>query len=234
MFNKPVRFKGSLPVLAVSVVLLSGCGVASTQFHPGVAAQVGDTTITTRQVDKVTEGYCSAIESVTADQGGEQQTLPMRTLSRQFTTALVIEAAAKELADDYDVEPGESYRAGLAQLQPQIASLSDDEKDAVLEAEGAQAYYQDVLTQIGGIELEKAGTTDATDEDKSAEGEKVLTTWLADHDVDVNPKYGFVLDDTDANTDISFAVSSAAKEGLKVEPDPSYTSDLPGNLVCGD
>ena len=63
VFNGPVRFVRALPVLPV--VLLVGCGVAGTQFNPGVAAQVGDQTITTRHVDEVTANYCTALETVT-------------------------------------------------------------------------------------------------------------------------------------------------------------------------
>ena len=33
------------------LLLLSGCGVAGTEFNPGVAARVGDETITTDDVD---------------------------------------------------------------------------------------------------------------------------------------------------------------------------------------
>ena len=57
----------ALPVLA-SVVLLAGCGVAGTQFHPGIAAEVGDQTITTRHVDQVTDDYCKAVEKVSKGQ----------------------------------------------------------------------------------------------------------------------------------------------------------------------
>ena len=160
MLNDTVRFQRSLPILAVSVVLLSGCGVAGTEFHPGVAAQVGDDTITTRHVDDVTDGYCSTIETLSADQGAEQQRIPLRYLAHEFATDLVIRSIAEQLADDYDVEAGTAYRQAMAALEPQVAELSDHERDAALEIEGAQAYYQDVLTQIGGIELEKDGTTE--------------------------------------------------------------------------
>ena len=225
-----VRLQRSIPVLAVSVVLLSGCGVASTQFHPGVAAQVGDTTITTRHVADVTDGYCSAIESVSEDQPDAQQ-IPLRYLSHEFTTTLVLEAATRQLADDYDVEAGPAYRSAIAAIEPQIATLSDHEQDSVLAVEGAQAYYQDVLTQIGGIELDDA---DATDDDKAAAGQKVLQAWVDDHDIEVNPKYAIEIGSSDqADTDTSFALSKSATGGLLAEPDADYTKGLSARLVCG-
>jgi peptidyl-prolyl cis-trans isomerase SurA len=60
VLNGRVQLVRALPVL--SVVLLSGCGIAGTQFHPGVAAEVGDQTITSRHVDKVTDDYCTGFE----------------------------------------------------------------------------------------------------------------------------------------------------------------------------
>jgi peptidyl-prolyl cis-trans isomerase SurA len=233
VLNVVVRLQRSVPFLAATVVLLTGCGVAGTEFHPGVAAQVGDQTITTRHVADVTDGYCSAIESISEGQPTAQQ-LPLRYLSHEFTTTLVLEAAAQQLADDYDVESGTAYRSALAQIEPQIAELSDHEQDSVLAVEGAQAYYQDVLTQIGGIELETAGGSDATDEDKAAAGQQVLQDWVADHDVDINPKYSVDFGTAEqVDTDTSFALSRSATGGLAAQPDETYTESLPAHLVCG-
>src|SRR5690242_2271116 len=47
---------------ALLVSGLSGCGVAGTDFHPGVAARVGDATVSVDEVDSLTDSYCSAIE----------------------------------------------------------------------------------------------------------------------------------------------------------------------------
>jgi hypothetical protein len=236
VLNRSVRLQRSLPVLATSVVLLSGCGVAGTQFHPGVAAQVGDDTITTRHVDQVTDDYCQAIEKVTKDQpdSGAQRT-PMRYLTHDFANALFVKAAVEQLAADYDVEPSAAYKSDLAQLEPQLSKLNDDEKDAVREVIGAQAYVQDVLTTIGGIELAEQGQDDATTDDKSNQGKSVLKDWIADHDVEINPKYSLELDaGAPVDTDLSYAVGSTAKNGLKPEPDTAYTSELPDQLTCLD
>ena len=92
-----------------------------------------------------------------------------------------------------------------------------------------------MLTQIGEISLENQGTTDSTQDDQLAEGQKLLKAWTADNDVEVNPKYAVDLDTPgQADTDLSVAVGSKAKDGLKAEPDPAYTSSLPGHLVCLD
>jgi hypothetical protein len=237
VFNSTVRLQRCLPVLATSVVLLTGCGVAGTEFHPGVAAQVGDDTITTKQVDEVTADYCAALEVVTKGQPGAagQQAQPLRYFSHEFAGELVARSAAEQLAEDYDVEPSGTYKSDLAQLMPQLVDLSDTQRDAVVEVIGAQSYVQDVLTVIGGVELAEDGNDDATDEDKFAAGQEVLDQWVADHDVEVNPKYGIEPGTAEqVDTDLSYPLGTTAKDGLKPESDPDYAASLPAHLVCLD
>ena len=237
MFNGRVRWQRCLPVLATSVLLLSGCGVAGTDFNPGVAAQVGDDTITTKHVDQVTTEYCAALEVVTKGQpnAGGTPAQPLRYFTHEFASQLITRSAAEQLADDLGVEPTGTYKSDLAQLMPQLEDLSDAQRDAVVEIIGAQAYAQDVLTVIGGDELAKDGTTDATDEDKYAAGQDALAKWVADNDVEVNPKYGIELGtQTQVDTDLSYALGTTAKDGLKPEADPDYAAALPAHLVCLD
>jgi len=227
-----VRTLRALPVL--SVVLLAGCGVAGTQFHPGLAAEVGDQTITTRHVDQVTDDYCKAVEKVSKTQDSTQAR-PMRYLTHTFANDLIVKAAAEQLAADYDVQPTSNYKDELAQLEPQLTSLTDEQKDAVREVFGARAYTDDVLGQIGEISLNKQGKTDPSDDEKTAEGQKLLDGWIADHDVQVNPKYGIELGKADqVDTDLSYPLATAATGGLNATPDPAYTTSLPDQLVCLD
>src|SRR5262245_39030718 len=177
------------PLSILPLVLLAGCGVASTQFHPGIAADVGDQTITARHLDEVTDNYCKAVEAVSKGQQQAPDERPMRNLNNIFASTLVDQAAAEQLAEQYDVQPTSAYKSALNQLEPELANLSDSEKDAVREVVGAQAYNQDVLTQIGQISLQKQGTSNATSDDQFAEGKKLLDKWMTDHDVEVNPKY---------------------------------------------
>jgi len=234
VFNGAVRFVRALPVLPL--VLLAGCGVAGTQFNPGVAAQVGDETITTRHVDEVTTNYCTALETVTKGQagGGAQQT-PMRYFSHEFATALIVQAAAEQLAAESGVEPTSSYQSDLAQLEPQLEELDADEQDAVREVIGAQTYADDVLTQLGASSLSDQGNDAASADDQLAEGRNLLREWVADNDVEINPKYGIEFGTPEqVDTDLSYALGTTAKAGLSPEPEDSYTSALPDHLVCLD
>jgi peptidyl-prolyl cis-trans isomerase SurA len=225
-----VRMLRALPVLPV--VLLAGCGVAGTQFHPGIAAEVGDQTITTRHVDQVADNYCKAVEKVSDSSGGDAQT-PMRYLTHEFAADLVVQAAAEQFADEKGVSPTPSYKQGLAQLEPQLTKLNDDEKAAVREIIGARAYAQDVLTQIGEDSLKGQGKTDATADEQYAEGQKLLAAWVTAHHVDINPKYAVEFGTANqVDTDLSVAVGKTAKAGLLAQPDSTYAASLPDALVC--
>lgn len=220
-------------------MLLAGCGVAGTQFRPGIAAEVGDQTITTRHVDQLTDDSCHALEKLNQNSGGGGSAAPMRVITSQVAGALIKKAEAEQLADQYDVTPSADYKTNLNQAAAQVTGVSADQKDAILEVVEAQAYAQDVLVQIGEIELKKQGTDDSTAQDQYAEGQKVAAAWADDHDVAVNPKYSIDPGSDDAadeapDTNLSFAVGTAAKAGLSDDPAASYTDTLPGDLVCFD
>ena len=57
--------------------VLSGCSVAGTDFHPGVAARVGGTRVTTDEVDQLTTATCDAFGASSAD---DNQVVPLRYL----------------------------------------------------------------------------------------------------------------------------------------------------------
>jgi hypothetical protein len=233
VFNGTVLIRG---LTVVPLVLLAGCGVAQTQFHPGIAAQVGDQTLTTRHVDQVTDDYCQAVEKVSKgqEQSGSQRT-PMRYLTNTFAGDLVDQAAAEQLADQYDVQPSSAYKSSLAQLEPQLTALSEPQKEAVREIVGARAYTSDILTQVGKISLQKQGQSTPTTDDQTAEGQKVLAAWMKDHDVEVNPKYSIDAGTQgQSDTDVSYALGDTAKNGLKAQPDADYAAALPDSLTCLD
>jgi peptidyl-prolyl cis-trans isomerase SurA len=235
VFNSDVRLQRSLPVLAASVVLLSGCGVANTQFHPGVAAQVGDDTITTKHVDQVTDDYCTAVEVVTKGDPSvtSQEPKPRRYLTRQFANSLILTSAVQQLARDYKVVPTSAYRSRLAQLEPQLEKLDDEQHDAVVEILSVQYFVPDVLTSIGGVVLAKEGNSSATDDDKLTAGQDVLTKWIADHDVEVNPTYGIEFGSSDpVDSDLSYAAGTTAKNGLADKVVADYAEGLPESQYC--
>jgi hypothetical protein len=235
VFTSGVRLQRCLPVLAASVVLLGGCGVAGTELHPGVAAQVGDDSVSVKHVDQVTDDACQGLEKL--DEGGSNPSTPtpLGALARQVTTTLVERMVAEQLAQDYDVTTTADYKTNLAQAEAQLSTLSGDQADAVQEVVEAQAYAQDVLVQIGAAALEKQGQDDSAPQDQYDEGLKIADAWADDHDVDINPKYALELGtEGPVDTGLSWAVSKNATEGQAAEPAADYVASLPDDLVCFD
>jgi peptidyl-prolyl cis-trans isomerase SurA len=182
------------------------------------------------------------VEQLTKDAPNPNtQATPIRYFSHEFASALVDKAAAEQLAEDYGVEPSAQYKSGLARLEPQLVDLDEDQKEAVLEAvsatgaQGFQSYTDDILTQVGEIELQDQGQDDATSADHLEAGRELLQDWIDDHDVEVNPKYGVEIGtEGQVDTDLSYAVGDTAKGGLQPQADPGYTEGLSPHLVCLD
>jgi hypothetical protein len=231
--NDPV-LKRSLAVAIPCLVLLSGCGVAETQFRPGVAVEVGDRTITTDHIDELTTGFCAAVEEQITSGG---QTYPLRLFKRGIVGQIALRSAVEQLAQDYDVTPGADYQSQLAQIETEAEGLSDDGRDEYVEVQATLPYVTDVLTQIGGILLAEDGEEEPTIDFQQARGLDALTEWVDREGVDFDPRYGTELVDGQpqpVDTDLTFAFSDVAKGGVSEdEPDPVYVATLPASATCG-
>lgn len=222
-----------LVALVAIPLLLSGCGVAGTSFHPGVAAQVGDARVSTAKVSRLAAGYCSAIE----DQLATNHTIvPQSYLSSVIAGELAMVEAARQLADDYGVAPGAQYKRKVAELQSAVTALEPAEQDAVIEVESASTYVSEIVQAVGTQRLVDAGTARPTADAATAEGQKALTAWLDDHDVSIDPVFGVEIKDgkaVPADTSISYAVGKTATFGKATTPDQTYAGALPDSLRCG-
>lgn len=221
-------------LLATATLALTGCGVASTQFHPGVAAQVGGQTITTDEVDDLTTGYCKALVPQLNDQA-----IPLGLVRNLVVESLSLREAAGQLADQLGVEPGQASATANASLEKSLATLPKDQQHAVRVVEQARSYLSDVLTTIGRDGLVATGTS-APDNDASlAAGQKALGAWIDSHDVELDPRYDLTLSGDAASqqvdTSLSTAVSALAKGGApgQAQPPASYTKALPSSQTCG-
>jgi len=223
-----------LGLAAVSLLFVgttSGCGVAGTSFHPGVAAQVGDTTVTVDQVDQTASSYCGAIESQLAQ---SKQVLPQRYLRSGVAGLLTMVAAARQIAAQYAVEPGIQYDQKVASLQGAVGTLPRAQQDAVIAVESAGTYI-DGIQQAIGDKLAGQGTSPTTAQADQA-GTQVFAKWMQSHDVQIDPQFGVeIVDGQPAPTDtsLSFAVGDAAKAGQATSPDQAYAAGLPDAHRCG-
>jgi peptidyl-prolyl cis-trans isomerase SurA len=212
---------------------LSGCGVAGTDFHPGVAAQVGDDTISVSKVNSVVSSYCSALEGQLAAQ---QQVLPMRYLRGGVAGELALVAAARQFAEETGVEPGSTYDDKVAQVRTAVKDLPEDQQDAVLEVETSAAYVAGVEQSVGEQVLADKGDTAPQPADAVKAGTKEFTRWLSDQDVSIDPQFGVSIESGQAvpeDTSVSFPLGDTAQQGDAPTPDPSYAAGLPDSLRCG-
>ncbi len=223
-------------VVVVSLVLaggLSGCGVAGTDFQPGVAAKVGDATISTREVNAVTSSYCSSIETQLAE---NNQVLPLRYLRAGVVGQLALVAAARQLARQYDVKAGSDYTRQVADLEDAVAALPQEQADAVLAVGSSATYLASVQAAVGAKALADRGKTGADQAAAGAEGQKLFAAWLDDHHVELDPQFGVAIEDAQVvptDDSLSFPAGRVAKLGGADTPDQAYATSLPDSLRCG-
>lgn len=211
--------------MGVAGLLLTGCGSAA----PGIAARVGDEELTVRQVDAVTAHYCTAL-------GKLESEVPMSYVRQFVIQLLALRSQAEQIADEYGVEAGSTYLNDVAQRQGTADTKPEEVREDFVELASTTAYAQDILDQVGAIELEEAGVTDPTAEQISQAGVDVFNQWPDVHGVEVDPRYGLKSVDgqlTPVDTNTSFALSDTAKSGLATEPDTAFAQSLPTTHRCG-
>jgi hypothetical protein len=215
--------------VAATGLLLSGCGGA----RPGVAVEVGDQEISTGRVDEAADHMCTAL----GDQfEAEGTTVPMGFVRQGVVQLMTLRAQAEQIAEEYDVEPGSTYGSAVAQQERTAAAMPEEVRDDYVELTSANALAQDVLEQVGRIKLEEQGVAEPTLEQVSQAGVDVFNVWPDANGVEIDPRYGLENIDgvlTPVDTNVSVAVSDAAKSGLNNEPDLAYAKTLPLTHRCG-
>lgn len=212
---------------------LSGCGVAGTDFHPGVAAQVGDDTVSVSEVDSVASSYCSAI---VGQLQGNNQVLPLRYLRGGIAGQLALVAGARQFADENSVDAGRQYDQKVAELESAVSQLPEDQQDAVIKVEGSTTYISGVEMAVGKKLLKEQGTSKPQPSDATAAGEKAFGDWLDGQDVSIDPQFGVEIKDAKAvpaDTSVSYALGDTASKGNAQSPDQSYAAALPASHRCG-
>lgn len=209
--------------------LLSGCAGA----QPGVAARIGDETISVNDVNRITEGYCLAYERQLR---GDGDVLTNEFLSSNILFRLALSSAARQLAEDYGVEPTAAYADNLATLEQTVSVLEPQAAEARIAVDSSGTYVNDVLGSIGRQELEAEGVAEPTTDDSLARGQDELKDWLTENRPDIDPQYGLEVNDLQpvfVDTSTSFAASDQAVAGAGREPDAAYAATLPESQRCG-
>ena len=212
--------------ICVAGLLLTGCGSAS----PGIAAKVGDETLSVRDIDSATAHYCTSVEEQL------ESPVPMSFVRQYVVQLLTLRSQAEQIADDYGVKAGSSYQNDVAQRLGTAGTMPEEVQDDYVRLTSTPAYAQDIVDQIGQIILDDQGVTDATTEQVTQAGLDVFNQWPDANGIDVDPRYGLanvdgILKPVDTNT--SVAVGETAKSGLADTPDPEFAKSLPTTHRCG-
>lgn len=224
-----MRATRTMVAIAAAGVVLTGCGSAS----PGVAVEVGDEEISIDRVDTAADHMCTALSDQFEAEG---TTVPMGFVRQGVVQLLTLRAQAEQIAEEYGVEPGSTYQNDVAQRRATAASMPEEVRDDYVELTSANALAQDVLEQVGRIKLEQAGVSDPTVDQVTQAGVDVFNVWPDANGVDIDPRYGLRNVDgvlTPVDTNLSVAVSDAAKAGLNEKPDAAYARTLPLTHRCG-
>lgn len=222
----PLRTVGAV---ALSVLVLTGCGSAS----PGVAVEVGDETISTRTVDRASAHVCTALGD---EFRGNGTVVPMGFIRQGVVQLMTLSSTARQIAEEYGVEPGAAYQRELAQLERTASTFPEEVREDYVEVMSANALANDVLEQVGRASLVADGFAEPTVDQVTQAGTDIFTSWPDANGVEVDPRYGVELVDgtlTPVDTNLSVAVGETAQAGLSPDPDVTYANTLPETHRCG-
>lgn len=222
-------------LLAAAGLTLTGCtGAAS----PGVAATVGDETLSVAEVDRATQSMCTSItEGIGA--ASAPTAIPLGFVRQGTLQLLALDAQARQIAEEYGVEPGPDHARERVDRERTAANLPADAREDYVTVMSANALAVSVLDQVGRVELARSGDEDPTVEEATEAGVKVFRRWPEEHGIEVDPRYGLETRDgrlATVDTNTSVAVSDSARQGLVTDVgqlDPGYLASLPSSQRCG-
>lgn len=207
--------------------LLAGCGAA----RPGVAAQVGDESVSISEVDDAAQGFCAALADTSPG------TMVTMGFARTYLlNSLIDRAAGDQIAAEYSVEPGADYETGVADLNAQIGTLPDDQKEAVVLLQTSAPYRQAVTAAAARKLLAQEGVVDPSDDQLQRRAGVLASQWNESNPTVVDPRFGQVSADGFApGESLGFPVSQAAKDGQKSDQQQlgEIAADLPVSQRCG-
>ncbi len=225
--RRPVRTL-AVAAAAVATIALSGC-----DLRPGVAAEVGDRTISKDRVESVAEALCSA--NLSPGPGGQTPQLPSSGARAGALQVLLDAELARQFGESEGVEadPG-AVSAALAQNEPGIAALPEDRQDAFRDTLRDFTEGQLMLIEIGTRSLAASGATEVTEDDAFAEGRRLQAEYVETLDVEVDPRFGAFADGqlVPGTASLSVPQSEFAQLAGQGTPDPGFVAQLPASQLC--
>lgn len=217
-------------VLAVSVVALTGCGVASGGgLQPGQAAVINDEAVSAKDVDAAAQGLCGLVRSIPSQQGSTLSGAQLRTIAEQ---GIALRIMGEQMLEAYDVALPATAEDGAAALEQNYPDADPDDLEAAEPALTGTQYFNNVLVALGQDEV---GAT-AGQEEVIAAGVQRAQDWQADADIETNPLFSSleigddqILSERDS---LSVAVSTFAKAASEAEQPEGFADALPESQRC--
>jgi hypothetical protein len=196
----------------LSAVSLTGCA----GLRPGVAAKVGDDTITTRALDDFASSFC-------AFQAKRGQ--PM-TSSDARESALTVMIRGR-LAKDLDQQLKAVIDQGLVEQQVDsvaktVAGLDKDKLKAFVD-QVRQAIVGDLVVEQAAVAAVRGAGEEPGADNVGAAKEKIYATWAQSEGVELDPRFGTLKN----------VVVTPASGSLSVSTGAEADKSLPGAKTCG-
>jgi hypothetical protein len=212
--------RGRLAIAVLTAALLTGCA----QNAPGVAAQVGDDTITDKQVDQLAEALCLL------NAQSQQGQVPTQQVRRQALQILLDNTLAADIIDPDEVDKKQLLDA-RQQVQASRDSLPERLRAPFDDAVVGFATAQLGLVALGRQALEDNGTKNPDDQTALTEGQKLRTRHAREVGVSVDPRFGQFQRGQLKPSDGSLSVPVSKEAQASASADGAGL-DLPANLSC--
>ena len=220
---------GVVPGLAsvAAMLLLSSCGPG---VDPGVAAQVEDEEITTSEVDDLATVICEI------DKGAGQGGKPMSAQRSLALTVLLGIEVGQQIGDPDDV-PQQQVTQALQAAAEAREFVPEDLRPYFDEIVRESTRSAAAVDLVAATRLEETGRRPQPTAVQQ-EVARLQQEYLAEHPVEIDPRYGVYQDGQVVSSDgsVSVAVSERAKSFVPQATDDSgaaVSADLPASQLCG-
>ena len=235
---------GLATLLSVGTLALSSCGVAGTDWQPGLAAEVGDEDVTTSQVDDYATDFCAILDSGALGPG--VGVVARSELRAGIAGNLVRKVAAEQFAAEYGASPSSYYETTRNDVADRYPDASESERASIVDVQTADVYVNEIATVVGESTLTREGTSSPSPDESLQRGLEVFAEWLRDQSVTLDPSLGIAIADdgsweaADSSTSVpasaAAVISAAGAADASGVPNPdyaAYVASLPSSQKCG-
>lgn len=215
------------PALAAAIVVaamaLTGCDQS-----PGVAAKVGDTTISTHDLDLMTQALCT---SHSQGQGGATS---VATVRKQALNALIESTLDHQFATKLGVPANQNMvNQEISRYNALFKALPADDRARTRQLLGSLFRGTFQIQQVGAAQMQQQGKKYNPQAALTA-GQKLRKKFDAKQDIDINPRFDTPgVGHVRGSGSLSVAKSDFAKKAGAQQPDPTWVSSLPKTQTCG-